>query len=95
MGESFFFFLERQKGERGNATLPAQFRRGCPSDVPLRFGTGQGERGDEGERERSRRVGGGGGGEASDAPPLLQPSPPVWLPIRFTSSAPLHTNFPL
>lgn len=99
MGECFFFFFFwRDKkvggGDGGAATLPAQFRRGCPSDVPLRFGTGQGERGDEGERERSRRVG-GGGREARDAPPLLQPSPSVWLPIRSTSAAPLHTNSPL
>lgn len=68
--------METQKGGGGgvDAALPAQFRRGCPSDVPLRFGTGHGERGDKGERERSRRTGGGGEAmvnslSARDAPP--------------------------
>lgn len=48
----FLFFGETTRGV--DAALPAQFRQGCPSDVPLRFGTGHGERGDEEEKEGKR-----------------------------------------
>lgn len=55
MGESLFFWRDNKGAGGVEAALPAQFRRGWLSDVPLRFGTGQGERGDKGEQGRRRR----------------------------------------
>lgn len=111
-GRGFGGFGEGPK--RGvDVALPAQFRRGCPSDIPLGFGTGHGERGDKtGEKGMEEEA------EEEEERPCLtpsvqeraphplphpyptspnhpQPSSPVWLFIRSTSSASLHTNSPL
>lgn len=60
MGDGGVSFLERQQGGM-EAALPAQFRLGCPFDVPLRFGIGQGnqaikgrENGAGGQEEEKR-----------------------------------------
>lgn len=92
-GESF---LERQQGWGG--ALPAQFRRGCPSDVPLRFGTGHGERGDKGEREEEEEEAMLNSFSARDA---LSPHSSLLLQSGWLldpqgrPSASLHTNSPL
>lgn len=54
MGKSFFFFFFGKTTRGLQAVVPAQFRQGCPSDVPLRFGTGHGERGEKGVMEGER-----------------------------------------
>lgn len=100
MGESVFFFGETTRGVE--AALPAQFRRGCPSDVPLRFGTGHGERGDKGEREVSGRIGGGeamlnslSARDALSPHSSLLPQSGYLLDPHGRLSASLHTNSPL
>lgn len=92
-GWGSLFFGKTTRGLQ--AVVPAQFRRGCPSDVPLRFGTGHGERGEErvmeGEREDRRRS------EQHALSPhsslLLQSG--YLLDPQGRLSASLHTNSPL
>lgn len=58
-----------KKGGGVDVALPAQFRRGCPSDIPLGFGTGHGERGDKtGEKGMEEQE------EAQEERPCLTPS---------------------
>lgn len=90
-GEGFLGFGEGQK--RGvDVALPAQFRRGCPSDIPLGFGTGHGERGDKtGEKGMEE--------EEEEERPCLTPSvlertpPPTPPPRQTTPSPPLQSGY--
>lgn len=105
-GDGGVFFFGETTRAGGGGYSPAEFRRDCPPDVPLRFGTGHGERGDKRQREESVRVGGGKERER----PCLTPSPLEMLFSPYSSlflqsgfllnpqgrlSASLHTNSPL
>lgn len=85
-GWGSLFLGGRDKKGGVDAALPAQFRRGCPSDVPLGFRTGHGERGDKGERGKEQE---------EEERPCLTPSLLEMPPTSTITTTSTHQSSPL